>query len=40
MENKIKELKIRILKESLKRKAIRKEVARTLTKQNAGEIKK
>jgi len=39
MENKIKELKIRLLKESNKKRAIRKEIARLITKKNM-EVKK
>ncbi len=38
MENKIKELKIRLLKEPTKRSAIRKEIARLVTKNT--EVKK
>jgi hypothetical protein len=40
MENKIKELKIRMLKEPTKRKAIRKEIARLITKKDIGGAKK
>lgn len=40
MENKIKELKIKLLKETTKKRLIRKEIARTLTKQKSGETKK
>ncbi len=39
MENKIKELKIRLLKEPTKRSAIRREIAKLLTK-SKEEVKK
>jgi hypothetical protein len=40
MESKIKELKIRLLKETTKRRAIRKEIAKLLTKSNKEDNKK
>ncbi len=40
MESKIKELKIKMLKETAKKKAIRKEIARIMTKENAEGKKK